>query len=268
MTDKPGALEARTVATFYSSTAGEYQRLWAPELLRMSRHLLAKVPFDGVDRVLDVATGVGTLLPEIQQAAPAAFVVGIDLSEGMIRLAPDGFSLCVMDAMRLGLRLDSFDVAVIPFALFHLPDPLRGLEEMRRAIAPGGTVGTITWGEDPGYDALEIWSEELDRAGATEVEVAISRYDLVDSPSKVAALLDRAGFDKTRTWTGTFTKTFTPDEFLEHRTGYGSSRRRFESLNPVRRSDCVSRVRRRIAELGANGLTDTSEVIFALAERA
>lgn len=262
------APQARTLAAFYSSAADEYQRLWAPELLRMSRQLLEEVSFDGARRVLDVATGVGALLPEIRSLAPGAFVLGIDVAEGMVRLAPDGFAVSVMDAMRLGLRAESFEVGLIPFALFHLPDPAAGLREMARVITPDGVAGAITWGDDPGYAALDIWSDELETAGAPPVDVAIARHELVDTPMKVAALLSEAGFDRIRTWTGTYEKSMTPEEFLEHRVGHGVSRRRFDSLDRAARSACLERVRSRIEGLDRRGLTDSSEVIFAVARRS
>ncbi|MBA2427526.1 MAG: methyltransferase domain-containing protein [Actinobacteria bacterium] len=262
-----GAPEARTLVTFYSSAADEYQRLWAPELLRMSRLLLEEVPFKGARRVLDVATGVGTLLPEISRLVPGAFIHGVDVAEGMVRLAPEGSSVSVMDAMQLGLRSESFDVGLIPFALFHLPDPSVGLGEMARVISPGGAIGTVTWGDDPGYAALDIWSEELDAAGAAEADVTIARHDLVDTPAKMTALLDEAGFDRIRTWTATYEKAMTAEEFVDHRVGHGMSRRRFDSLGPHARALCLTRVRRRLEEVDREGLTDTSEVIFALARR-
>lgn len=260
--------DARTLATFYSSAADGYKRLWTLELLRMSRPFLDELPLAGANLVLDAGTGVGTLLPEIQRRAPDATIVGFDLAEGMVSLGPRSFPLSVMDATRLGFKAQSYDVGVLAFVLFHLSDPLLGLREMERVLKPGGTVGTITWGDDPSYPAYDIWSEELDRLGAAPALGAISRHDLVDAPSKVEALLSQAGFRSARTWMGTYENRMTAQEFIAHRVGHGMSRFRFESLTADGRATCLARVRARLEHLDAEGLVDRSEVIYAVAQRS
>jgi ubiquinone/menaquinone biosynthesis C-methylase UbiE len=259
--------EAKTLAAFYSSAADAYKRLWAPELITVSRPFLDDLPLGGASFVLDAGTGVGTLLPEIQRRAPAATVVGIDVAEGMLALGPRGFPLVIMDATRLAFRQGIYDVGVFAFVLFHLPEPLAGLREMARALKRGGTVGTITWGDDPSYEAYDIWSEELDRLGAAPASGAISRHDLVDAESKVEALLAEAGFVSARTRLTVYENRMTAEEFITHRVGHGMSRHRFESLTPDGRAECLSRVRASLERLGPEGLVDRSEVIYGVAQK-
>lgn len=256
----PGAL-----AEFYSTSAAEYQRLWAPELVALSRQLLVEMSWDGVNRVLEVATGVGTVLPEIRKTAPGAFVVGIDIAEGMLRLAPRGFPVSVMDAMRLGIQPGVFDAVLIPFALFHLPDPVAGLAEAARVTVSGGVVATVTWGYDHDFPAWDIWEQELDTLGASSPGSGLARHDLVDTPDKVRTLLEGAGFEHVRTWKGLYDRVMTTDEFLEHRVGHGASRRRFDSLAPDAGTRCLDSVRARLERL--DSIRDTTEVIFAVARR-
>ncbi|MFN2389951.1 MAG: class I SAM-dependent methyltransferase [Actinomycetota bacterium] len=254
---------ARQVAHFYSAIGDAYKRLWAPELLKMSGALLDELPLQRAARVLYAGAGVGALLPEIAARAPDAVVAGVDIAHGMLCLAPRRFPRVVMDVTRLGFRAESFDVGVLSFVLFHLPEPLTGLQEMARLLRSGGAIGTITWGNDPTYPAYELWTEELDRHGAPPADQSISRHDLVDTPGKVEALLQRAGFHSIRTFTGIYENVMTPDSFIEHRTGHGASKRRFESLQPDVQTACTAAVRTRLEALDAGGLVDRSDVVYA-----
>jgi ubiquinone/menaquinone biosynthesis C-methylase UbiE len=254
------ALEGR-----YSSEAEAYQRMWAPQLLHLSERLLPELPLEHARHLLEVGAGVGSLLADLQEAAPAAHVVGVDLTSGMIARAPERFGRAVMDARALGLMDRIFDVGIMAFMLFHLPEPLDGLREMRRVLRPGGTIGTLTWGRDPGYPALDVWNEELDAHRAAPADRRLSRHALVYSCEKVASLLNRAGYQEIRCWTGSSESRMTVDEFLSHRMSHGTSKGRVDSLAGKQRSSCIERARRRIAELDEDGLVDRAGVVHAVA---
>lgn len=252
------------LAAFYSEAAEPYRELWAPQLLKLSRTLLDELPLPEAHRVLDAGCGVGTLLPEISARASGAAVYGIDVAEGMLALAPDGFPVAVMDATTMSFRPGSFDVGLFAFVLFHLPDPLAGMTSMFGALADGGVVGTLTWGDDPTYPAWDVWNEELDAAGAELAGPILSRHDLVDEESKVIALLKEAGFTSIRAWLGEYQNPMTPEDFLAHRTGHGASRRRFDTLDEEGRAMCLQRVRSRLRDVPPEGFVDRAEVIYAI----
>ena len=69
-----------------------------------------------------------------------------------------------------------------------------------------------------------------------------------------------------RTWMGWYRKAMSGDEFIAHRVGHGMSRHRFESLDMAGRAACLEAMRSRLEELGAQGLVDEADVIYALAE--
>jgi demethylmenaquinone methyltransferase / 2-methoxy-6-polyprenyl-1,4-benzoquinol methylase len=99
----------------------------------------------GGQTAVDVACGTGALTRELAASAPAATVLGVDFSWEMVRRAaaaeagPDPAYL-VGDALRLPLRDASVDVVTIAFGLRNLPEPGRGLLELRRVLRPGGRL--------------------------------------------------------------------------------------------------------------------------------
>ncbi|MEA2498416.1 MAG: hypothetical protein QOH26_821 [Actinomycetota bacterium] len=269
----PGDTEGRNfylsseLARFYSEGADDYHELWAPELLKLSRSMIERLPLEDANRILDAGAGVGSLLPELSSRAPSAQVVGADLAEGMIALAPKDFGTAVMDARHLGFQAASFDVVVLAFVLFHVDDPGSVLAEALRVLQPGGTVGTVTWGEDPSYLALDVWNDELQAHGAPPPVGGFARYDTVNTTDKVRSLLAAMGFTGVGAWTGLYENRMTLEGFLRHRTGHGMSRLRFEALADDARASCIQSVRARLEDVGPAGFVDRTEVIYAMAER-
>src|SRR5207244_13110877 len=51
----------------------------------------------------------------------------------------------VQDAQSLSFPAAAFDVAVAGLVLNFVPQPERAAAEMRRVVAPGGTVGAYVW---------------------------------------------------------------------------------------------------------------------------
>jgi ubiquinone/menaquinone biosynthesis C-methylase UbiE len=230
--------------------------------------LLEELPQDTVERALDLGAGAGLLLPVIQQRFCEALVVGADRSEGMLALADPGDSLTVADAACLGVQTEAFDLVVMAFMLFHLPDPDVGLAEARRVLRPGGVLGVTTWASDMVSPAVNIWNEELDAHGAVagETLVRIAQHELMDSPKKVRSLLESAGFVSVRAATEEFTHKIALDDFIGLRTGVGSTRQRFESLDEDARRRCVMRARERLSDLSADDFTLRIPIILASAK--
>ncbi len=264
---KPSIELTRRLAEHYTSEAEAYKELWAPALYPFGRSLLETLPLAEAHRILEVGSGIGLLLPDVSQAAPRALVMGVDRSEGMLNLSPSGFNLAVMDASRLALLPARFDIALMVFMLFHLPRPSDGLSEVRRVLRPGGTLGTVTWGKDPGFPALDVWNEELQRHGARTLDPAteLSQHSFMDTTEKVQELLRQAGYVSIETWTQMCEYGSGLEEFIARRTQIGMDKRRLETLKPQARALCVRRVRERLACLSGENFRMHREVIFATA---
>jgi ubiquinone/menaquinone biosynthesis C-methylase UbiE len=216
----------------YNREASDYLELWAPVLRISGRRLLRALAGQHSKRILDVGTGVGTLLPDLRRLFPDAFILAVDRSPGMLRLAPPAEPLAVMDATELAVASDSVDLVLVAFMLFHLEDPLTGLREARRVLRAGGTIGAITWGGDMESRAIAIWQQCLDEHGAAPpAPDAQARHEAVDAPEKVLPLLEAAGFASVHSWNEDLVTTIDLEHLVQLRTRLGASRTRYDSLD-------------------------------------
>lgn len=99
------------------------------------------------ERLLDLCTGTGDVAIEFAQACPDLRIVGLDLSEEMLKVAHEKcarlsldhrIELIHGDALALPFGESSFEIVTIAFGLRNLPDRARGLREIYRVLAPGG----------------------------------------------------------------------------------------------------------------------------------
>jgi SAM-dependent methyltransferase len=255
------------LAERYSLRAAAYDALWSPVIRPIGERLLAHLPLSRAKNVIDVGSGSGALLPLIQAASPASIVLGVDNSEGMLRLAKDKHRgpLALMDVQKLELADDQFDVAVVAFVLFHLPRPDQCLAEVYRVLRPGGVVGTVTWGIERPPPADAIWDEELDASGARVVPLpAADNRRCCDTSDKVAALLEGAGFDSTRVWSESLHHQWRPEDHFDYQMRSGSLPRLL-SLPTRERDSCVRRVRDRLSGQGQELFVFRGEVVLATA---
>jgi ubiquinone/menaquinone biosynthesis C-methylase UbiE len=154
----------------------------------------AVVELAGVDehsRVLDVATGTGS--QAIAFAKKAGLVIGIDLSESMLRIArrKNRFPNLILrhaDATHLPFRDGAFDVSCISFALHEMPLSIRKrvLREMARVTKVGGTIVVSDYA--PPRDRFERLLSRL-----FQVYEPAEYLEFLDSD--VPAWLREAGFD-------------------------------------------------------------------------
>jgi ubiquinone/menaquinone biosynthesis C-methylase UbiE len=143
----PTSPEATTHARRrWNRKARFYDRLTAPMEHMMGldegRAWVFERPLGG--RVLEVGAGTGKNLRYYPEGAR---VIATDLSSGMLarameksggRRAPVQF--VVSDAEDLAFKDGAFDKIVVTCVFCSVPDPVRGLREVRRVLRPGGEV--------------------------------------------------------------------------------------------------------------------------------
>jgi ubiquinone/menaquinone biosynthesis C-methylase UbiE len=103
--------------------------------------------------LLDVGCGFGSVHQRF--CAAGAHIVGFDLSLGMVREAhrqavrePLPAQVFQADAQSIPLQDAVFDLALASHVLFHVPDVMRVLQEMRRVLKPGGRMLATTNASD------------------------------------------------------------------------------------------------------------------------
>jgi SAM-dependent methyltransferase len=251
----------------YDVESRAYADHWAPIIHPIACSLLDELPQYDVKRVLDLGAGAGLLLPVIQQRYTEALVVGVDRSEGLLALVSPDVTVAVGDAVSLCLRPDAFDLVVMAFMLYHLPDPNVALKEVRRVLSSNGMLGLTTWAGDIESPAIGIWNEELEAHGAAPGESLgrVARHELMDTPEKVQGLLESAGFLSVYAMIREFTHRIEPDEFIRLRTRVGSTRQRFESLDEETRRRCVARAHGRFSDLSADDWVLRMPIVVASA---
>jgi SAM-dependent methyltransferase len=258
------------LAAEYSAIAVAYSRLWVPVIRPMALPMLEMLPLAQARDILDLGAGTGELLEDLSRCAPHARIVGVDRSEGMLRVARARGArfLAAMDAQRLGFAPAAFDVAVCVFMLFHLSDPLAGLRELRRVLRPGAVIGAVTWGDDPGAPGLAIWREALDAAGAAQDprDPSIMQHSRMDSEAKLGALLRAAGFTGVRTQRRRGEHRFTVESLLTVQRRCGLASRRLPSLASAEQARCRAQVEEHLRSFSAEDLVYRPEVIFAVAQ--
>lgn len=138
-------VDNRSVEAAYARWAPVYDLVFDKVMDQGRRAGVAAATRSGRD-ILDVGVGTGL---ELAYFAPDSNVVGIDLSEPMLRRARkravDGglapvIGLCVMDATRLAFPEGRFDAVLSPYLITVVPDPERTLDEMLRVVRPGGEI--------------------------------------------------------------------------------------------------------------------------------
>lgn len=148
-------LQRRVQRYGWDKAVHDYEAGWRVQLEPAQSLMLALAAPRRGERVLDVACGTGLISFRIADAVGEnGAVVGTDISGEMVEAARrtaiergvGNAAFERFDAEDMKLEGEPFDAAVCGLGLMYLPDPVRGLQEMRRLLKPGGRAAGVVWG--------------------------------------------------------------------------------------------------------------------------
>jgi SAM-dependent methyltransferase len=153
------------------------------------------------DNVLDLGCGAGWLARLIAEQVPEGRVVGVDLSDEMIRRARrnhadlENAMFVIGEAEEIPWDANFFTHAISVEAAYYWPDPLAALREIHRVLREGGSswmlinyyrenINAHQWGKILSVPAHLLsaaeWSSLFTQAGFREV-----RHDRIPDPTPV-----------------------------------------------------------------------------------
>lgn len=107
------------------------------------------------DKILDLCTGTATNAIGVSKAIPTTKIVGVDLSENMLKVANEkvknanakNITLYRMDATSLSFKSESFDKILVSLILHEMDEELcvKILSEVRRVLKKDGRIIVTEW---------------------------------------------------------------------------------------------------------------------------
>lgn len=202
----------------YSRAAATYNRLGPRIFTHFARRIVEQAAVRQGSRVLDVATGTGSiLLAAAERSGERGALLGVDLSEEMLARAAEevrerrlaNVDLQVMDAQRLEVEHASFDNAFCGFALSSLPDRAGALAGTWRALRAGGRLGLV---EAPSWFFLHDprWAGQASVFKRFGVEVGA--YQPERERGNLIELLREAGFGDVSATEETYPLVFSDED--------------------------------------------------------
>jgi ubiquinone/menaquinone biosynthesis C-methylase UbiE len=182
----------------YSRQADYYDRRWNLRWGEATlRAAMNAVPWEDLERVLDVGCGTGSLEEAVHgRLRPPQFLVGVDIALPMLQRAQqklqDSESIRWINspAEQLPFQSGSFDGLICNNSFHYYRQPLPVLKEFHRVLQPGGTLILVDWCYDFPGCKVSYWALRLAH------HTYIHRYSLshVYGREEMSDLLFTAGF--------------------------------------------------------------------------
>jgi len=142
---------------FFDGLAAKYDFL--NQVLSCGRHnqikkkAIKNISIQPRTKILDICTGSGDIAIFIARENPTCHIVGVDVSQNMLRIAREkaqglsNIEFRTADALDLPFKDQEYDVTIMSFGLRNLSDIRKGILEMRRVTKIKGYVSSLDLGK-------------------------------------------------------------------------------------------------------------------------
>jgi len=177
---------------------------WRKQAIRLLK-------ISGKVRVLDAGTGTGDVALAIAKMNPEAFIVGLDLTPGMLSIAKrrsDGKRIhwVIADAQDLPFRRSVFDRVISAFLLRNVTHINSAIAEQARVLAKGGQIVALettpprkSWLRPVALLQLRLvipWLGRLVAGDAAAYQYLPRSIEEFISGEQIAMLVEGAGFNE------------------------------------------------------------------------
>lgn len=193
---------AAPVPTHFDASARDWdQRPMSQQLATVPTHLLAQVPFQADDRVLDFGAGTGLLSTAI--APQVAQVTALDTSAAMLQVLNEkGFANITTRQQDIFAGLpERYDAVVSCMALHHVADTGALMQAFADALHSGGRMALV-----------DLYAEDGSFHGGKEESAAKGVHHFGFAPDALQGLAEQAGLTDI---------AFSTIQEMQHRNGRG-----------------------------------------------
>jgi len=201
---------------------------------------------------LDDGCGNGVFSEVLMSRQAPRSVVGVDPSAAQLEFARQrpgaaGVRFVEGDAQALPLPDASVDAAVMALVIFFLPDPVRGLQEMRRVVRPGGTIAAYHWDMAGGGFPLQPLLDAVRAEGHASLEPPSTWASALDASEE---LWRTAGLIEVQTRQFEVRREFDSfDDFWRSTQGSPRWKNLVTSLEPAALQRLTERVRKSVGAM-------------------
>ena len=183
----------------YKTAANLRARMALHERFSTNQEDFARWVFDRVDaplgaRVLELGTGPANFWVKNRERIPEGWHITLtDLSPGMLEEARKAtepvaaaFAFQTADAQNIPFENDTFDVVIANHMLYHVPDELKALAEIRRVLKPGGRLYAATNGREHMRELETFIAEQFADFGGSFMALDPQAFQLENGAEKLA----------------------------------------------------------------------------------